>query len=165
MYKRQEKNIETFLQLDIPGTKVVCGVGPLEASLKARYPKVRWLGLLARDELAKVYAAADVFVFPSKSETFGLVMLEAMACGTPVAAYPVDGPLEVLDTSDGHKGGVLHADLHQAFGAALKVSRAQARERALAFSWRQAGQLFQDNLVAARPVSQFPRDVEVLKAA
>jgi len=160
-----EKNIETFLQLDIPGTKVVCGVGPLEVSLKARYPKVRWLGLLARDELAKVYAAADVFVFPSKSETFGLVMLEAMACGTPVAAYPVDGPLEVLGTSDGHKGGVLHADLHQAFGAALKVSRAQARERALAFSWRQAGQLFQDNLVAARPVSKFPREMSALKSA
>ncbi len=149
-----EKNIESFLQMDIPGTKVVCGVGPLEASLKARYPKVRWLGLLPRDELAKVYAAADVFVFPSKSETFGLVMLEAMACGTPVAAYPVDGPLEVLGTPEGHKGGVLHADLQQAFGSALKVSRAQARERALAFSWRQAGQLFQDNLVAAKPVSR-----------
>jgi len=160
-----EKNIETFLQLDIPGTKVVCGVGPLEASLKARYPQVRWLGLLARDELAKVYAAADVFVFPSKSETFGLVMLESMACGTPVAAYPVDGPLEVLDTSDGHKGGVLHVDLHQAFEAALKVSRVQARERALAFSWRQAGQLFQDNLVAARPVSKFPREMSALKSA
>jgi glycosyltransferase involved in cell wall biosynthesis len=157
-----EKNIETFLQMDVPGTKVVCGVGPLEASLKARYPKVRWLGLLARDELAKVYAAADVFVFPSKSETFGLVMLEAMACGTPVAAYPVDGPLEVLNTQGGHKGGVLHVDLQQAFAAALDVDRAHARERALAFSWRQAGQMFQDNLVAARPVSKFPRELDVL---
>ncbi len=160
-----EKNIETFLQLDIPGTKVVCGVGPLEASLKARYPKVRWLGLLPREELAKVYAAADVFVFPSKSETFGLVMLEAMACGTPVAAYPVDGPFEVLDTLDGHKGGVLHADLQQAFTGALDVARSDARERALAFSWRQAGQLFQDNLVAARPISKFPREMDVLNAA
>jgi glycosyltransferase involved in cell wall biosynthesis len=157
-----EKNIETFLQMDVPGTKVVCGVGPLEASLKARYPKVRWLGLLARDELAKVYAAADVFVFPSKSETFGLVMLEAMACGTPVAAYPVDGPLEVLNTQGGHKGGVLHVDLQQAFAAALDVDRAHARERALAFSWRQAGQMFHDNLVAARPVSKFPRELDVL---
>ena len=70
---------------------MVCGVGPLQASLKERYPHVRWLGVLPRDELAKVYAAADVFVFPCQSETFGLVMLEAMACGTPVAAYPVDG--------------------------------------------------------------------------
>ncbi|MDO9277984.1 MAG: glycosyltransferase family 1 protein [Polaromonas sp.] len=160
-----EKNIDTFLQLDIPGTKVVCGVGPLEASLKARYPHVRWLGLLAREELAKVYAAADVFVFPSKSETFGLVMLEAMACGTPVAAYPVDGPLEVLNTPDGHKGGVLHVDLKQAFAAALDVDRAHARERALEFSWRQAGQMFQDNLVSARPVSKFPREMDVVRTA
>jgi glycosyltransferase involved in cell wall biosynthesis len=115
--------------------------------------------------LAKVYAAADVFVFPSKSETFGLVMLEAMACGTPVAAYPVDGPLEVLSTPEGHKGGVLHVDLKQAFAAALAVDRAQARSRALEFSWRQAGQMFQDNLVAARPVSKFPRELDVLESA
>lgn len=152
-----EKNIQAFLQLEIPGTKVVCGVGPLEASLKARYPGVRWLGLLARDELAKVYAAADVFVFPSRSETFGLVMLEAMACGTPVAAYPVDGPLEVLSTPEGHQGGVLHKDLKEAITSALQVPRAQARERAMHFSWGAAGQLFQDHLVAARPVSQYPR--------
>ena len=146
-----EKNIEAFLQLDTPGTKVVCGVGPLEASLKARYPGVRWLGLLPRHELALVYAAADVFVFPSRSETFGLVMLEAMACGTPVAAYPVDGPLEVLGGADGqHHGGVLHADLAQAFHAALQVPRDKARERAQAFSWREAGRLFQDHLVPAR---------------
>ncbi|MGI9133409.1 MAG: glycosyltransferase family 4 protein, partial [Rhodoferax sp.] len=79
-----EKNIQAFLALDIPGTKVVCGVGPLERNLRQRYPQVRWLGLLAREELAKVYASADVFVMPSRSETFGLVMLEAMACGTPV---------------------------------------------------------------------------------
>ena len=152
-----EKNIQAFLQLEIPGTKVVCGVGPLEASLKARYPGVRWLGLLARDELAKVYAAADGFVFPSRSETFGLVMLEAMACGTPVAAYPVDGPLEVLSTPEGHQGGVLHKDLKEAITSALQVPRAQARERAMHFSWGAAGQLFQDHLVAARPVSQYPR--------
>ncbi len=157
-----EKNIASFLQLNIPGTKVVCGVGPLEASLKARYPKVRWLGLLPRDELAKVYAAADVFVFPSKSETFGLVMLEAMACGTPVAAFPVDGPLEVLHTPDGHKGGVLHVDLKQAFAAALVIPRLHARQRALEFSWHQAGQMFQDNLVAARPFRKFPHELDAL---
>ena len=85
------KKIDAFLNLDIPGTKVVCGVGPLEASLKQRYPQVRWMGVLPRQELTRVYSAADVFVFPSRSETFGLVMLEAMATGTPVAAYPVDG--------------------------------------------------------------------------
>ena len=88
-----EKNIEAFLNMDFPGSKVVCGVGPVEAQLKRRHPQVRWLGLLPRDQLAKVYAAADLFVFPSRADTFGLVMVEAMATGTPVAAYPVDGPL------------------------------------------------------------------------
>ena len=149
-----EKNIDAFLKLDIPGTKVVCGVGPLEASLKQRYPQVRWLGVLPRHELAKVYSAADVFVFPSRSETFGLVMLEAMATGTPVAAYPVDGPLEVLgkagDADDGlHHGGVLHVDLQQACYKALAVPRYEARLRALDFSWAHAAHLFDGFLVSA----------------
>lgn len=145
-----EKNIEAFLGLDIPGTKVVCGVGPLEATLKERYPQVRWLGVLPRDELARVYAAADVFVFPSRSETFGLVMLEAMACGTPVAAYPVDGPLEVLGKPDGScHGGVLDGDLKQACYSALAVPRHAARARALDFSWQHAARLFEGNLVLA----------------
>lgn len=92
-------------------------MGPLEASLCERYPHVRWLGVLPRDVLAKVYAAADVFVMPSRSETFGLVMLESMACGTPVAAYPVYGPLEVVGqpTCDGS----LHVDLASAWYEAL----------------------------------------------
>ncbi|MDP1740910.1 glycosyltransferase family 1 protein [Polaromonas sp.] len=145
-----EKNIDTFLALDIPGTKVVCGVGPLEASLKERYPQVRWLGVLPRDELARVYAAADVFVFPSRSETFGLVMLEAMACGTPVAAYPVDGPLEVLGKPDGScHGGVMDQDLKQASYQAMQVPRHAARARALDFSWEHAAQLFERHLVPA----------------
>jgi glycosyltransferase involved in cell wall biosynthesis len=148
-----EKNIKAFLEMETPGTKVVCGVGPLEETLKSRYPGVRWLGLLPRDELAMVYAAADVFVFPSRSETFGLVMLEAMACGTPVAAYPVDGPLEVLNASVGAKGGALHEDLKHAFTDALLVPRWQARERAMDFSWEAAGRLFQNHLVKARPSS------------
>jgi glycosyltransferase involved in cell wall biosynthesis len=146
-----EKNIEAFLALDIPGTKVVCGVGPLEASLKERYPQVRWLGVLPRDELARVYAAADVFVFPSRSETFGLVMLEAMASGTPVAAYPVDGPLEVLGKPDGlWHGGVLDADLKRACYSALAVPRHEARARALDFSWAHAAKLFEGHLVPVR---------------
>jgi glycosyltransferase involved in cell wall biosynthesis len=151
-----EKNIEAFLQLDVPGTKVVCGVGPLEASLKERYPTVRWMGILQRDELAKLYAAADLFVFPSKSETFGLVMVEAMACGTPVAAYPVDGPLEVLGeeakapAAHGHRGGVMHSDLQQAFYGALAIPRHEARNRALEFSWTRSTQLFLSHLVPAR---------------
>ena len=150
-----EKNIDAFLKLGIPGTKVVCGVGPLEASLKQRYPQVRWMGVLPRHELAKVYAAADVFVFPSRSETFGLVMLEAMAAGTPVAAYPVDGPLEVLGKAGGaddgiHLGGVLDADLQQACYMALAVPRYEARLRALDFSWVHAAQLFEGFLVSAQ---------------
>ena len=125
-----------------------------------RYAQVRWLGVLARDELAHAYAAADVFVFPSKSETFGLVMLEAMACGTPVVAYPVNGPLEVLGASVGQRGGVLLMDLKQAFSAALQVTRPEARAQALDFSSRRAGEMFETNLVAARPVSCFPNRPE-----
>jgi glycosyltransferase involved in cell wall biosynthesis len=147
-----EKNIEAFLKLDVPGTKVVCGVGPLEASLKERFPGVRWMGLLQRNKLAEVYACADVFVLPSKSETFGLVMLEAMACGTPVAAYPVDGPIEVLGASRGSAmGGILHSDLQQAWYGAMAVPRHEARSRALAFSWSHAARLFAEYLV---PVKQ-----------
>jgi glycosyltransferase involved in cell wall biosynthesis len=146
-----EKNIEAFLQLDVPGCKIVCGVGPLEATLKARYPRVRWLGILPRAELAKVYAAADVFVMPSRSETFGLVMLEAMACGTPVAAYPVDGPLEVLGQHAGQaQGGVLDEDLQQAWYRAQAVPRQAARQRAEVFSWEQAAQQFLAHLVHVR---------------
>lgn len=143
-----EKNIEAFLRLDVPGTKVVCGVGPLAASLRERYPHVRWLGVLPRDVLAQVYAAADVFVMPSRSETFGLVMLEAMACGTPVAAYPVDGPLEVV--GEPACGGALQADLAQAWYEALGVARHAARARAQAFSWTHASQVFLGHLVPAR---------------
>jgi glycosyltransferase involved in cell wall biosynthesis len=144
-----EKNIDAFLKMDIAGTKVVCGVGPLEASLKDRYPQVHWIGLVARDKLAKIYAAADVFVFPSRSETFGLVMLEAMATGTPVAAYPVDGPLEVLGKPDGSShGGVMHADLKAAWHGALAIPRHEARARALDFSWVRAARLFEEHLVA-----------------
>jgi glycosyltransferase involved in cell wall biosynthesis len=148
-----EKNIEAFLQMDFPGTKVVCGVGPVEAQLKQRFPQVRWLGLLARPELAKVYAAADLFVFPSHADTFGLVMVEAMAVGTPVAAYPVDGPLEVLGrrNEQGRSvGGSMHEDLQLACYSALAVPRHEARARALDFSWEYATQLFAGFLVPAR---------------
>lgn len=149
-----EKNIEAFLQLDVPGSKVVCGVGPLESGLRQRYPNVHWLGVLPRHELAQVYAAADVFVFPSRNETFGLVMLEAMACGVPVAAYPVDGPLQVLGDSG---AGAMHEDLGEAWREALKVKRFEARERALQFGWGRAVELFVTHLSvlpkASRPVT------------
>jgi glycosyltransferase involved in cell wall biosynthesis len=139
-----EKNIEAFLKLDVPGTKVVCGVGPLEASLKERHPHVRWLGVLPREELARVYGAADVFVMPSQSETFGLVMLEAMASGTPVAAFPVEGPLEVMGAPA--KGGVLNTSLAAAWYGALAVPRHEARSRALDFGWAHAAQVFLGHL-------------------
>jgi glycosyltransferase involved in cell wall biosynthesis len=150
-----EKNIDAFLKLDFPGTKVVCGVGPVEAQLRQRFPQVRWLGLLARDELAKVYAAADLFVFPSHADTFGLVMAEAMATGTPVAAFPVDGPLEVLGRRDAQGrslGGAMHQDLQQACYAALAVPRHEARARALDFSWPHATAIFASHLVPVRGV-------------
>ena len=149
-----EKNIEAFLKTDFPGTKVVCGVGPVEADLKARYPQVRWIGLLPRDELSQLYGAADLFVFPSHADTFGLVMVEAMATGTPVAAYPVDGPLEVLGRlhPDGQRslGGAMDHDLQQACYKAMAVPRHEARARAQDFSWAHASQLFAGFLVPAR---------------
>lgn len=134
-----EKNIAAFLDLDVPGSKLVCGVGPLEDELRERHPNVHWLGVLPRAELAQVYAAADVFVFPSRHETFGLVMLEAMACGVPVAAYPVDGPLQVMGDSG---AGALREDLGEAWHEALRVPRHVARERALCFGWAQAAERF-----------------------
>lgn len=152
-----EKNIEAFLQMKFPGSKVVCGVGPREQQLKARHPHVRWLGVMPREELAKVYAAADVFVFPSHADTFGLVMVEAMACGTPVAAFPVDGPLEVLARArpdgEGALGGAMHEDLRHATFAALATPRHEARERALDFSWAHATRLFAGFLVPAQASS------------
>ena len=160
-----EKNIEAFLRLELPGTKVVCGVGPVEAQLRQRYPEVHWIGLLGRPDLAKLYAAADVFVFPSRADTFGLVMAEAMACGTPVAAYPTDGPLTVLarerEDGKGSLGGAMHEDLQQAYFSALAVPRHEARRRALDFSWAQAAALFASFLVPARTISSMAQSVTV----
>ena len=154
-----EKNIEAFLSMDVPGSKIVCGVGPLEAKLRARYPQVKWLGVLPRDELAKVYGAADVFVMPSRSETFGLVMLEAMASGTPVAAYPVDGPTEVVGVPA--HGGALNSDLSAAWYQALAVPRHEARGRALQFSWAYASRLFLGHLVSVKQGAKLDREVSV----
>jgi glycosyltransferase involved in cell wall biosynthesis len=161
-----EKNIGAFLDMEFPGTKVVCGVGPVEAALKQRHPHVRWVGLLPREELARLYGAANLFVFPSRADTFGLVMAEAMACGTPVAAYPVDGPLTVLERpgpgGQGSLGGAMHEDLQRASLAALGVPRAQARERALDFSWAHAAALFEGFLVPARGPGPAAEAVTVL---
>jgi len=134
-----EKNIEDFLKLDLPGSKIVAGVGPALATLRRRFPEVRFLGVLDPTELARLYSSVDVFVFPSRTDTFGLVMLEALACGTPVAAYPVQGPLDVIGDAD---VGVLDADLRRAALAALRIDRARCREFALHCSWAQATRQF-----------------------
>ena len=144
-----EKNVEAFLQLDLPGSKWVVGDGPALASLRAKYPKAHYLGVLKQPELAEVYAAADVFVFPSKTDTFGLVLLEAMACGLPVAAYPVTGPIDVLGESC--SAGVMHTDLRQACMGALKLDRAHARAHAERFSWRAATEQFVGHLICPSP--------------
>jgi glycosyltransferase involved in cell wall biosynthesis len=138
-----EKNVEAFLKLDLPGSKWMAGEGPALAELKSRYPEVNYLGVLTQSELAKVYAAADVFVFPSRTDTFGLVLLEALACGTPVAAYPVTGPIDVL--ADGG-AGAMHEDLREACLEALKIDRNHARAWAERFSWRAASEQFAAHL-------------------
>lgn len=146
-----EKNLEAFLKLDLPGSKVVYGVGPLQQRLQREYPQVHWRGVVPRAELVRIYSAADVFVFPGRSETFGLVMLEAMACGTPVAAYPVPGPLDVVAPQhNDDDGGVLHDDLRIAAMRALDIPRSAARHRALQFDWAEVCREFIGHLVPAR---------------
>ena len=134
-----EKNIEAFLDLDLPGSKWVVGGGPALSGIRAHYPRVNYLGVLEQQDLAQVYASADVFVFPSKTDTFGLVLIEAMACGLPVAAYPVTGPLDVIGDS---RAGVMHEDLRTACLAALKLKREDAVAHARKFSWRAATEQF-----------------------
>ena len=138
-----EKNINAFLEINLPGSKWIVGDGPALASIKQRYPEINYLGVLDQAELATVYAAADVFVFPSKTDTFGLVLLEAMACGLPVAAYPVTGPIDVLGKSN---AGAMHEDLRETCLQALKIPRERAREHAEKFSWRAATEQFESHL-------------------
>ncbi|PKR90140.1 alpha-mannosyltransferase [Pleomorphomonas diazotrophica] len=138
-----EKNLEAFLALDLPGSKVVVGDGPQRASLEKRYPQVHFAGIMIGEELARAYASADVFVFPSRTDTFGNVLLEALASGLPVAAYPVMGPLDILGDSD---AGILDEDLRAACLGALEIDPAAARELALSFSWRRAAKQFLDNV-------------------
>jgi glycosyltransferase involved in cell wall biosynthesis len=145
-----EKNLEAFLGLDLPGTKYVVGGGPALQELRARFPAVVFTGYKYGEELARHIAAADVFVFPSRTDTFGLVLLEAMACGVPVAAYPVVGPLDVVhhDVS-----GALHEDLATAVRRALELDRDACRRHALGFTWERATAQFLANLAprAAAP--------------
>ena len=133
-----EKNLEAFLACNYPGTKVVVGDGPARASLEKRFWHAKFLGKRTGRELAGCYAGADVFVFPSRTDTFGLVMIEAMACGTPVAAFPVTGPVDVLP--DG--GGVMHEKLETAIAGALRLDRATCREHGKRFSWEASATQF-----------------------
>lgn len=128
-----EKNLEAFLALDLPGEKRVVGDGPQRAELEARYPEASFLGYRHGRELAAAYAEASVLVFPSRTDTYGLVMLEALACGTPVAAFPVPGPLDVVEAG---VSGVLDEDLGQACLAALALDRTRCAELAGRQSWR-----------------------------
>ncbi len=138
-----EKNIEAFLSLPNPGTKVVVGNGPQLAELKARFPDVRFVGAKHGKELARHYAAADVFVFPSRTDTFGLVMLEALACGVPVAAYPVTGPIDVLE---GSGVGILDEDLSRAVEAAQTITADGCRAFAMKYAWPVSAQQFLGHL-------------------
>jgi glycosyltransferase involved in cell wall biosynthesis len=138
-----EKNIEAFLRVKLPGTKVVVGNGPAHADLSARYPDAFFVGFRYGDELAAMLSAADVFVFPSVTDTFGLAMIEALACGVPVAAFPVPGPIDVIERG---VTGVLHEDLALAIRGALQLNRTVCAERASAFTWEAATEQFLEGL-------------------
>jgi glycosyltransferase involved in cell wall biosynthesis len=142
-----EKSIEDFCRADVPGTKLVVGGGPALTDLTRRYPGVRFLGFKYGEELASLLAGADCFVFPSRTDTFGLVMLEAMASGLPVAAYPVTGPIDVVRHG---VTGCLDADLAVAIRGALALDPAACRAQALEYRWEQATREFTGNLVELR---------------
>jgi glycosyltransferase involved in cell wall biosynthesis len=138
-----EKNIESFLRAELPGSKWIIGDGPLREELQQRYPHAHFLGSKLHHELNAYYNCADVLVFPSHTDTFGLVMVEAMACGVPVAAYPVSGPIDVV--ADGRSGS-LENDLARACINALQLDREQVRQHALTYSWESATQQFLQSL-------------------
>jgi glycosyltransferase involved in cell wall biosynthesis len=143
-----EKNVDAFLKLDLPGSKVVIGDGPQRLDLAKRFPAAHFLGARPTEELAPFYAASDVFVFPSRTDTFGLVLLEALASGLPVAAFPVPGPRDVLSDCP---AAVLDDDLFSACLAALRIPAEAARNFALQHSWRASAEQFLANL-ALRPI-------------
>jgi glycosyltransferase involved in cell wall biosynthesis len=138
-----EKNIEAFLKLDLPGTKVIVGDGPAREELSKKYPKAVFAGAAFGDELARRFSDADAFVFPSLTDTFGLVILESMACGTPVAAYPAPGPIDIIP---GSGAGAVDEDLRAACLACLELDRRDVRAYAEKFSWRASAEEFVRNL-------------------
>lgn len=143
-----EKNIEAFLALDVPGSKVVVGDGPARATLEARYPGAHFLGARFGRELAAIYRAADALIFPSRTDTFGLVMIEALACGTPVAAYPVTGPVDVLTPDT----GAMDTDLAAAVARAVALDRTACATHGRSFTWAASARQFLDALVPIPPL-------------
>ncbi len=142
-----EKNIEAFLKLNLPGTKMIVGDGPARAQLEEKYPDAKFMGAREGDDLARHFAASDVFVFPSRTDTFGLVLLEALASGLPVAAYPVPGPLDVIGDAP---VGVLSEDLGDAVKKALVIDPALCRTHAEGYSWEKSIDQFFGNLYPFR---------------
>lgn len=153
-----EKNIEDFLRLALPGTKLVIGDGPARKPLEAKYRDAVFVGYKYGTELAQYVAACDAFVFPSRTDTFGLVLLEAMACGVPVAAYPVTGPIDVVQEG---VSGVLDNDLKAAALAALQLDRAACRRHALEYTWDKATTQFLGNLASGDAAAEEPATVSV----
>ncbi len=148
-----EKNLRAFLLLDLPGSKLVVGDGPQRKALEKEFPTVYFAGARHGADLAKAYAGADVFVFPSKTDTFGLVVLEALASGLPVAAYPVTGPKDILGEASAPVGA-LDEDLRRACLDALAIDRTQCRSHAEQFSWQACAERFIENLVPVREVAK-----------
>lgn len=141
-----EKNLEAFLSLDLPGTKVVVGDGPARLDLEGKYPEARFLGALTGEDLARVYASSDVFVFPSLTDTFGIVLLEALASGLPIAAFPVTGPVDVIG---GSGCGVTSTDLREAAISALDIPRDRCRDYGETFTWSESARQFFSNIRTA----------------
>jgi glycosyltransferase involved in cell wall biosynthesis len=142
-----EKNLEALLELDLPGSTVIVGDGPERGSLERLYPHAHFLGAMQGEALAQVYASADVFVFPSRTDTFGIVMIEALASGLPVAAFPVPGPIDVV----GPGASVLSEDLRAACLEALTIPRESAREYSLRYTWKESARQFLENIELSRP--------------
>jgi len=141
----KEKNLEDFFELDYPGArKTMVGDGPMLETYKKKYPDVNFVGFKTGKDLAVYYANADVFVFPSQWETFGIVMIEAMACGTPVAAYPCQGPMDVIEQG---VTGFMNENLTHAIDSCLQLDRNQVLKGSFRWSWKRAWEIFRDNLV------------------
>ena len=140
----KEKGLDDFCELDTIGTKIIVGDGPYRAELEAKYPDIKFTGALTGIKLATYFANADVFVFPSCTDTFGIVIIEALAVGTPVAAYPVPGPIDIIEEG---VTGCMDSDLGQAVQKALTLDRERVKVRSMKWTWEECWNIFKSNLV------------------